>query len=662
MPLKLSTRESLKRLNILPVSDTRKGLYQAALNELDLTTIDYQTIRDILELAYIKDDVAVEAAIIALFVARNEGSLCVKMNLPSLSRRLPEFIGRDEIIERFISNLNAGTYDKTLVGHDESAYKPLVLLGDNLYFQRYLRDESILRNTLKEWLDESKKATTIDINNIRDVVADVLGNPSFDTNGTAITLNPEQQLALAASLLKSFIVITGGPGTGKTSIIMAILRCLVRLNIPVERIALTAPTGRAAKRMSESIQLQLANLPDRTPVEDNISGLHGQTIHRLLGYSPSRNSFSYNAENKLLLDVVVVDEVSMVDTSLMSRLLEAIPPTGKLILLGDSEQLPSVDAGTVLADLVPTDKSPNFSAQMIDDVKILIQLAPALIPVAKPALLTDSVVRLVRSHRSGPEIMAVAEVVNNFSATREKELFDLLNVDNKCCKWEDSVNEKTANWWQRLNEWSDYYYGETKFRDTIRNYHVSDALTMPYDADLSFILNHLTDAKILTIIHNSRYGCDAINAYLTERVRHHFDPDNHGKYFAGMPIMVTKNDYSLDLFNGDTGIILRDTANSYRAAFPRGNDVLLVPLDILPEHTLAFAITVHKAQGSEYNDVMLVLSNTESSKISRLLTREIIYTGITRAKKSVIIHSPRELLIQACQSKVTRDSGLNLWE
>ncbi len=662
MHAKLSTRESLKRLNILPESGVRNALYQAALSELDLTVIDYQTIRDIMEMSYIKNDPAIEAAIIALFVARNEGSLCVKIDVPSLTRRLPEFIGRDEIIETFIKNLRSGVYDNMLVGHDESTYKPLILSGENLYFQRYLRDESILRDTLHEWLNESKEVKQIDIDDIRGVVTAVIAKPSVDVNGTRIDLNPEQKLALVIALLQSFTVITGGPGTGKTSIIMAILRCLIELNIPIERIALTAPTGRAAKRMSESMQMQLANLPDRTPAEDEISKLSGQTIHRLLKYSPSRNTFSYNADNQLALDVVVVDEVSMIDTSLMSRLLEAIPPTTKLIMLGDTEQLPSVDAGTVLADLVPSNQTPTFSEKIIKAVQTVLSDAPVIPFTPTPTLLTDRIVRLVRSHRSGPEIMAMAEIVNNFSANRDTELFNLLTTDNQFCKWEDSINEKPTNWWQRLNDWADYYYGDKRYTDAIQNYHLPDSLTVSYDKELTYILNRLTMAKILTVIHNSQYGCDNINAYLSDRIRHHLNPDSHGKYFAGMHIMVTKNDYTLDLFNGDTGIVLHDTANGYRAAFPRGIDVLIIPLDMLPEHTLAFAVTIHKAQGSEFDNVMLVLPNSDSSKINRLMTREIIYTGITRAKKTITIHSSRESLKQACIARVERDSGMMLWD
>jgi exodeoxyribonuclease V alpha subunit len=394
-----------------------------------------------------------------------------------------------------------------------------------------------------------------------------------------------------------------------------------------------------------------------------MADLTGQTIHRLLGYSPSRNIFTFNTENQLAVDVVLVDEVSMIDTALMSRLLEAIPPTAKLILLGDSEQLPSVDAGTVLADLVPANKSPNFSESMIKSVQSVLQTAPVIItPAPTPSLLTDRVVRLMQSHRSGPEIMAVAAVIYDFTADREAELFNLLSTDNHFCNWENSVDEKPAQWWRRLNDWADQYYGDNAYRDAIRQYQAPDKLTVQYDKELELIIRHLTDAKILTVIHKSNYGCDNINAYLTECVRHHLDPGSRGKYFAGMPIMVTQNDYTLDLFNGDTGVILHDAAGGYRAAFPRGEDVLMMPIDILPQHTLAFAITVHKAQGSEYNNVMLALPNTNSTQINRLLTREIIYTAITRAKQSITIHTTREALKQACLAKVERDSGMMLWE
>jgi len=658
----LTPREGLRRLGILPQSGERGALYHAALRDLDLALIDYQTIRDITEMGHVQDDPALEAALMALFVARNEGSLCVRADAESLSWRLPEFPERDQLVARFLTNLHAGSYDEMLVGRQELAFKPVIFAGDFLYFQRYLRDECSLRDNLHAWLAESAAAIPPDHAKLRTIIAEVLGIPPQTTAGLPIALNVEQQLALALALLQSFTVITGGPGTGKTSIIVAILRCLVRSGVGVERIALTAPTGRAAQRMTESLRAQLGNLPTRTPEEERMNELSGQTIHRLLGYSPSRNTFMFGKENPLAVDVVLVDEVSMIDVTLMARLLEAVPCSAKLILLGDAQQLPSVEAGTVLADLVPTDRDPLYSPRMAAAIREVLPVAPAVsVTPDATAMLTDRVVRLLQSHRSGPEIMAVAAVVNNFTEEREDELFSLLAQNSAKCQWEDAAGETAPHWWARLAVWADSHYTGAEYRTAVQQYHAPETMTAPSDATLATILRQLTQAKILTAIHDGRYGCDGINAYLADAVRHHLDPGSQGYYFAGAPLMITSNDYTLDLFNGDTGVILHDNAGGYRVAFPRGEEVLLVPLDSLPEHTLAFAITVHKSQGSEYEHVLLVLPNTQSTPARRLLTREIIYTGLTRAKQTATIHSTKEALLQSCKSRVRRESGLMLW-
>lgn len=652
--------DGLKRLGLLPQAGERAALYRAAMRDLDLSVTDYQTIRDLLEMARIHDDPALEAALIALFAARNEGCLCVRADAESLARRLPEFAGREALLDDFLAKLDAGAYE-ALIGHEESAFRPVIQLGEFLYFQRYLRDECSLRDNLQAWLTESTTCIAHDQARFRTVISDVLQSSPRSPQGTAIALNPEQQLALALALLQPFTVITGGPGTGKTSIIVAILRCLVRLGVSVEQIALTAPTGRAAQRMSESLRGQLALLPSRSAEELRLADVSGQTIHRLLGYSPSRNTFSANKDNPLAVAVVIVDEVSMIDVTLMARLLEAVPTTAKLILLGDAQQLPSVEAGAVLADLAPVDRELHYSPTMAAMVQEMLPSAPAL-PVTSEstALLTDRVVRLVRSHRSGPDIMAVASIINSFMDDQEDALFTRL-AQSDTCTWEDAAGETPAAWWTRLDAWADQQYLDAEYRKAIFDYRVPNTMSMPCNDASANILRHLARAKILTAIHEGRSGCDGINAYLADALRHRFDPGSRGRYFAGAPIMVTRNDYTLDLFNGDTGVVLHDTAGGYRVAFPRGEEVLLVPLDSLPEHTLAFAITVHKSQGSEYEHIMLVLPNTESSTARRLLTREIIYTGLTRAKQTAIIHGTRSAFLQACRSRVQRDSGLAIW-
>lgn len=657
----LPLEEALQRLGLWPRSSERQALYRAAVRELDLTVIDYQTVRDLLEMARIDADPAVEAALFALFVARNEGSLCVRAEADSLLRRLPDFPGREELVARFLANLHAGAYDGGLIGHEETAFLPVIHQGDYLYFQRYLRDACRLRDSLHTWLAQNDTGHP-ECMVLRSIVDEVISTPLMASGEQSIRLNDQQQLALALALLQPFTVITGGPGTGKTLIIVAILRSLVRLGIAVERISLAAPTGRAAQRMSESLRGQLLQLQPVDPIESRLAELDGKTIHHLLGYSPSRNTFTFTASNPLAVDAVIVDEVSMIDVTLMASLLDAVPPGARLILLGDARQLPSVEAGAVLADLAPAGEEPRFSPGMARAIR---EVLPSADVTATPGVNggpVDRVVRLVHSHRSGPEIMAVASLINTYTDADETALLALLSADDAACAWEVADGESAAAWWACLSDWARHHYLDSAYCQTIRACTVPETTQQPCDGPLASILHHLSQARILTAIHGGRYGCDGINAFLAEVARPHLDPGCHGRYFAGAPVLIERNDYTLELFNGDTGVVLHDIAGGYRVAFQRGDNVVLIPPDSLPEHRPGFAMTVHKSQGSEYGHVLLVLPTGEAAASRRLLTREILYTGLTRARHTAQIHATRDALLQACRTQVRRDSGLSLWD
>jgi exodeoxyribonuclease V alpha subunit len=654
--------EQLRTLQILPgkAEGTLVSLYRACLAELDLSAVDYQTIRDLLALVDHPRDAALEGACIALFAARNEGSLCIRMNRESLARRLPAFAERDAVIDEFLAAVPAGRY-AALIGEEESAFLPLIVRDGYLYFQRYRQYEQSLHEKLHALLLRPCTWTPTALDEWRRIIVEVLAAPSKTPAGAAIELNSEQQLALAVAVLREVAIVTGGPGTGKTSIVFGVLRCLLRGGTSAARIALTAPTGRAAQRMSESLQSQFAGLEAPTDDERGITALTGQTLHRLLGYSPARNSFRYHRDNPLPVDVVIVDEVSMVDVVLMARLLEAMSPAAKLILLGDACQLPSVEAGAVLADLVPHDRAPAFSAPMCAAVATLLPALPALSPTPDTGLMTDLVVRLTQSHRSGPGIMAVANLINRYTEADEETLLATLDLPDSTCRWEDAEQYAHQAWLQRLLRWAEEgVLGET-YRSALAATVVPTTARCSMDAPLRAVIRGAQRAKLLTVIHEGWHGCDGINAYLAERVRATLDPGNLGRFFLGAPIMVTRNDYVLELFNGDSGVVVRDDAGGLRVAFPRGNEALLVPFDSLPEPVLAFAITVHKSQGSEYDHVLLTLPTTDSASARRLLTREILYTGLTRARHSATIHASREILLHACQAQVQRDSGLELW-
>jgi len=659
--------EEAARLNLLPAEAAppyQAALYQAALSNLDLPIVDYQLVRDLVCMARLESEGALEAGLIALLVARYEGSLCLRLNADSVARRLPEFEGRAELCAGFLKNLESGHYDAALVGRDAAAFRPLAVMGGGLYFQRALQDEAALRRGYQARLQPQPSVSEDELARFHDCMQQVLAAPA---SGVALQLNPKQQCALGLALLQRFTVVTGGPGTGKTSIVRALLRCLVRLGVPTERIALAAPTGRAAQRMKESLQSGRPpvgeSTPDElTPDELALDTLKGQTLHGLLGYSPSRHSFTFGADNPLDLDVLIVDEVSMVDSTLMARLLDAVPVTTRLVLLGDVHQLPSVEAGAVLADLVPPGSSPCYSAGMVEKLGRLLPQPPVATEGTRtPAsAMTDHVVQLVHDYRSAPQIQKLAKYVKEFSEESAEQLLALVLPGDETCRLQEDALSGPA-YFGALDAWAEQHYLSAHYRSAVR-YEVSTDVTITKSSsELKAVLGYLTRARILSTVHQGFRGCVSINEYLSRHLRRQLEPDGRDTYFVGQPVMVTSNDHARQLFNGDTGLVLRDSKGQLRVVFPRGEGALLVPVHNLPPHATAFAITVHKSQGSEFDKVLLILpTENESARTQRLLSRQILYTALTRARHSITVNAPRSVLLQACRNVVQRDSGLNL--
>lgn len=656
----LAPLEQATRLGLMPpdTEPERQALYKAVLENQDFSVLDLQTLRDLLLVTGLPASAALEAGLMALFTARREGSLCLRVEQEAVERRLPEFANRSELVAQFLKIMAGPGSLHQLVGKEATDFVPLIQKDGWLYFQRALQDEEALRAGYELRFGEEPAPGPAEITRLKAILTGVLQASPLQ-NGKTIVLNEEQQLALGLALLKRFLVVTGGPGTGKTSIVLALLRCMVRGGTPAERIALAAPTGRAAQRMTESMRTGLSRLPLQTGAEATLQGLEGQTLHRLLGYSPGRNSFTFHQGNPLDLDVLIVDEVSMIDATLMASVLDAVPAHTRLIFLGDVHQLPSVEAGAVLADLVPVGTNPGYTEHTLI---LLDQILGTNVSARElnrsSSLLADRVVRLTRDYRSHPQIGEVARLVNTYEELREKELLNLLTADDTTCTLQSDALSGAA-WHQEINQWAQRHYLSQAYRQAIQNCVVQPGGLVPETAELKAVLDQLNLARILTVVHDGARGCSGINNRIAEYLRPQLARGEKRKYFAGTPLMVTRNDYALQLFNGDTGILLPDTEGGQQVAFPRGQEVLLVPVANLPEHVPAFAITVHKSQGSEYEHVMLVLpAAAENNRTQRLLTREIVYTAITRARESVQINSSREVLLAACLRRVERDSGL----
>ena len=466
------------------------------------------------------------------------------------------------------------------------------------------------------------------------------------------TLNDAQKAAVEAATSQRFTIITGGPGTGKTTTVCAILRALFETytDWTEKDIALAAPTGRAAQRMQEAILHQCEGLKGERICE-KAPKLEGSTIHRLLGgYAPN---WAHDENNPLEKKVVIVDETSMADMYLMQALLRALPPQdARLILLGDADQLPSVETGAVLGDLTQI------------------------------GLNEESVKRLGVCERNKGEISEISKKINDVSDKDAdvdnliKEDFKTITVEELSCakKSEEGKSEEVKSefrWFDptspkkkaseikkaEIMKWYTKWMSGSEFAKLAEEMPKDDPALAGTKSDASVnLFKKLNSRRILTLVREGKYGVKEANAHLLKEAKG--DKHKYADYLSipGVPIMVTKNSDERRLFNGDVGITVRGP-HGMVVLFPRGEKTIVCPVSLLPEHELAYAMTVHKSQGSEYDNVMVVLPDDE---MHPLLNRQIVYTGITRAKKRAVIVGMEKVLKVALVRKLERNTGIEL--
>ena len=453
-----------------------------------------------------------------------------------------------------------------------------------------------------------------------------------------------QSIAAFAALRKKICVISGGPGTGKTSIIATILALLLKQAAP-ERLsmALVAPTGKAAAKLQEAIRHMKAKRAYSKKIMDEIPE-EASTIHRMLGPIPGSPYFRHNAKNTLPVDVVVVDEASMVDLALMSKLIQALPSHTRILLLGDKDQLASVESGAILGDICDTGTEHNFSPSFSKECKeitgYMIHTQQSKTPESG---IQDCIIQLEKNYRFGSDsgIGEVSQAVNKGDGDRaiqymKREVYSDIE-------------------WKTLAHPSDLPH---LIKDIIiQGYGDYLRARNPIEFFEAF-----EQFRILCALREGPFGVVAINA-LAEQILSEaklIKPDV--RWYPGRPVLITKNDYALQLFNGDMGILLPDSSvnNELRAFFPATDGTLkkFHPFR-LPEHETVYAMTVHKSQGSEFDNVLLLLPDRESP----VLTRELIYTAITRAKKSVEVWGSETVFRVAVSRYIERTSGLRdaLW-
>lgn len=514
-------------------------------------------------------------------------------------------------------------------------FRPLVLDGSRLYLYRYWNYERRLADNLKERMGNNN----LKINEA--LLEDGLKR-LFPDDGKGET--NWQKVAALASVLKRFCVISGGPGTGKTTTVARIL-ALLREQAGSERlrIALATPTGKAAARLQETIKNSKEKMNCREEVKAAISE-EASTIHRLLGSIPDSPYFRHNAKNPLPVEVVVIDESSMVDLALLSKLVQAIPPDARLILLGDKDQLASVEAGAVLGDICDRGNIHGFSKPFGDVLKRLagekIRSSPDGSDKQGPS---DCIIQLQKNYRFGVTsgIGAVSRAVNEGNSSHALAL----------------LKEK---------DYPDIHWQELPRPDalprTLKDLIVNGFTGYLKATDPGEIFDLFKRFRILCALREGPYGVSTLNLLVEQVLKGEGLIKQDNRWYRGRPVLITRNDYNLRLFNGDIGIILPDpAANNERRAFFQAADGTLrkFPPLRLPEYETVYAMTVHKSQGSEFNEVLFLLPDRDSP----VLTRELIYTGITRAREKVEVWGKEEVFCTAISKKIERTSGLRdaLW-
>lgn len=544
------------------------------------------------------------------------------LDLSALQSQANSLLGwNNEQIAALPENLSAGAPSLPWIQGDSC---PMVLIqdvqGDRLYLRRAWNAEQSIREHILQRIS-LPIAEPADLK----IQLDTL----FGTDTSM------QRVACEVAAKNRITLITGGPGTGKTTTVVKLLALLIATSQDTLKIHLAAPTGKAAARLTESITNALAHMP--ADVQSRIP-TQTQTLHRLL-----RSNSQDPRVHPLATDVVVVDEASMVDLEMMARLLASVPPTARLILLGDKDQLASVEAGAVMSQLctgellraqtvmlthshrfdatsgigkwaqaVNADNQDNAAA-----VHALWNAAPDWLGTLQTSAFEDAM--------EGPEL-----------ATQMHQVTRLQLSNAHDTKLAPALRHGWRHWLSLLNE----YRAD-----------ISEQTSACTDSQANDLLKTFSEFSVLCAVREGPFGVTQLNAHIEKAIGF-----TSAAWYVGRPIMVTRNDYPLELMNGDVGICLPGPNGILRVAFPSlGGSVRWIVPSRLDSVETVFAMTVHKSQGSEFKHVLLVVPAHDSP----VLTRELVYTGLTRAREDLTIWAPRkEVLLQACSRRVLRSGGL----
>jgi exodeoxyribonuclease V alpha subunit len=534
------------------------------------------------------------------------------------------------------------------VGEDGPADRPLRLTGTALYLDRYWRDE---RAVAADLAARSARPGA-------EVAADVLAAGLlrlFPGDGSA-----DQRAAAATAVLRPLTVIAGGPGSGKTTTVARVLALLDEQATAQHRrpplVALAAPTGKAAARLEEAVHADAPRLDVASDVRARLLATRASTLHRLLGRLPDSSSrFRYDRHNRLPHDVLVVDETSMVSLSLMARLVEAVRADARLILVGDPEQLASVEAGAVLGDIVgPAQTASRMSPQARRRLAVITGTAPPppSLPPASPGgpSVGDGIVVLRSNYRFTGRLADLAGAIRQGDGDRVIQVL--------------SSGEPAVRWLAVDDDIDPARLVDTAVLEPVRAAATATGaalLEASAVGDGGAALAALNDFRVLCAHRRGPAGVSAWTPRIEEWLGAALDGfDATPAWYLGRPVIVTANDYSLRLFNGDTGVVVARPDGGVGVVFRRGDALISVSPSRLAAVDTVFAMTVHKAQGSEFRSVAILLPPPSSP----VLSRELLYTAVTRAQERVLVAGSEASLRAAVARPIARASGLTarLWE
>lgn len=566
----------------------------------------------------LSEDIRMCAVFTSLFI--KAGHTCLPLDLSPLE--WVEILGLD------VENPNIFTSEKLKISDVNSRLivgspgdmKPLILADNRLTFRRYWYYEYVAG----QWIIEnSSKKSTIGIS---DISVQILNNLFPDSN----ELN-WQKVAAALSLMKPFLIISGGPGTGKTTTVARILALHQRLSKERLNITLAAPTGKAAGRMGEALNHELENL-NLSEEELRHFPSEAKTIHRLLSGTESRGLLPPVEKKNLRHDLIIIDEASMMDLSLMYRLVDHLSENTRLILLGDKDQLASVEAGAVFADLCRKAEN-GFLPDTIKDLKQLgIQ---AELPEHEESEISDSIVYLTKSYR-----------------------FDKSSGIGRLSEIVKIQNNENANLDFIFDEYNDLRFHPFNYQKKDLQIILDDLKqrinTCSGISTAEEMMDFWKQSIWLMVLRRGLTGTERLNRLIEEQLAAERTLEMENGWYHGRPFMITQNDYNLGIFNGDMGVTLLDGDQSFWVYVESGSEIKKFKPYRLNHFDPAYFLTVHKSQGSEFDQVNLLLPQKDTP----ILTKELIYTAITRARERFALWGDLDLFENGMRRDTLRFTGL----